>query len=96
MASLLDEISRRTPRSAAGRVRIGTPHARSCYLSYVRLSGPREDVLDHAAYLLAHDPAHDAGHQPGTAPMPLELIAIESETDEELSIIFSRSLYNGE
>jgi hypothetical protein len=96
LRALLEEIANRAPRpEAARRVRVGTPHARSVYLSYVRLAGPREDVLDYAASLLEADArrAGAAGHAGGTT---LELVAIEAETDEELTLLFSKPLYEGE
>jgi len=89
---LLEEIEARTPRAeAARRVRVSAPHARSAYLSYMRLAGPRDDVLDYAAELLADD-----RRRPGSERAPLELVAIEAETDEELTLLFSKSLYEGE
>ena len=89
---LLEEIAARRPRAeAARRVRVSAPHARSAYLAYMRLSGPRDDVLDYAATLLEED-----RRRAGADRLPLELVAIEAETDEELTLLFSKSLYEGE
>ena len=78
-------IAERTPRAdAAARVTIGAPHARSAYLAYTRLAGPRDDVLDYAAYLLASDLPHGARW---------ELDAVERDADGELTLLLSRSLY---
>lgn len=86
---LVAEIRRRPPhRDAEARVRVTTPHARSAYLTYVRLAGQREPVLDYAAWLLSGD--HDR-------ELPtLELVAIEREEEDELTLLFAKTLYTGE
>ena len=80
-------IAERTPRAAAASaVTISAPHARSAYLAYTRLAGPRDDVLDYAAYLFASDTAQGTGR--------LELEAVEREAGGELTLLLSRSLYD--
>lgn len=84
--ALLALIARRPPRAEAVReVRVSAPHARSAYLAYTRLAGPREAVLDYAAHLLATDPGRGADR--------LDLDAIERDDGTELTLLFSRSLY---
>jgi hypothetical protein len=80
-------IAERTPRpDAAARVTISAPHARSAYLAYTRLAGPRDDVLDYAAYLFASDTAQGTGR--------LDLDAVERDAGGELTLLLSRSLYD--
>ena len=89
LAALREEIRGRPRRAeAAGSVRVSAPHSRTCYLSLMRLSGPRADVLDYAAYLLADD---------AVSPHPkrgaLELEAVEQDDGAEITVLLSRSLY---
>jgi hypothetical protein len=92
MQAIRDELALRPGRAAAGaRVRVSAPLARTCYLAYTRLAGPREDVLDYAAYLLAADQAE---RQPALGPLDLE--AVESEGGGELTLLLSRMLYTAE
>ncbi len=84
--AMLATITERTPRAdAASRVQVSAPHARSAYLAYTRLSGPRDDVLDYVAYLFATDGAQGAAR--------LDLDAVERDADGELTLLLSRSLY---
>ena len=81
-------IEHRTPRAdAVERIKVGAPHARSAYLAYTRLSGPRDDVLDYAAYLFATDT--------NQGPAKWELDAVEKDAGGELTLLLSRSLYSG-
>ena len=85
--AMLARIAGRTPRAdAAARIRVSAPHARSAYLAYTRLSGPRDDVLDYAAHLLATDSGRGVDR--------LDLDAIERDDGGELTLLFSRSLYD--
>jgi len=80
-------IAERTPRAeAVAQVRVSAPHARSAYLAYTRLAGPRDDVLDYAAYLFATDTNQGAAR--------LDLDAVEKDADGELTLLLSRSLYS--
>jgi hypothetical protein len=78
-------IAERTPSADASRVRITAPHARSAYLAYTRLAGPRDDVLAYAAYLFATDTGQGAAR--------LDVDAVERDADGELALLLSRSLY---
>jgi hypothetical protein len=81
-------IAERAPRAEAiANVEVSAPHARSAYLAYTRLSGPRDDVLDYAAYLFATDTNH--------GPARLDLDAVERDDGTELRLLLSRSLYSG-
>ena len=81
------EIAERTPRAeAAASVTVSAPHARSAYLAYTRLAGPRDDVLDYAAYLFSTDTGRGAAQ--------LDLDAVEKEGPGELTLLLSRSLYS--
>lgn len=92
MEDVRDELARRVGRaSAAARVRVSAPLARTCYLAYTRLAGPRDDVLDYAAYLLAADRAERPA-----ALGALDLDAVESEGGGELTLLLSRALYNAD
>lgn len=86
---LTAELKHRPPhRDAEAKVRVTNPHARSAYMTYVRLAGRREPVLDYAAWLLSAD--HDK-------ELPtLELVAIEREDGDELQLLFAKTLYTGE
>jgi hypothetical protein len=81
-------IAERTPRAdAIANVEVSAPHARSAYLAYTRLTGPRDDVLDYAAYLFATDT--------NQGPARLDLDAVERDDGTELRLLLSRSLYSG-
>lgn len=80
---LRDEIARHRPApEAAQRIRVRPQFARTCYLQQQHLSGPREDVLGYAAWLFESDRA-------------LELVAIEEDTPERLTILLSKATYGG-
>jgi hypothetical protein len=80
-------IAERTPRAeAVERVEVSAPHARSAYLAYMRLAGPRDDVLDYAAYLFATDTNQGVAR--------LDLDAVERDADGEMTLLLSRSLYS--
>ena len=80
-------IVARAPRAeAVDRIVVSAPHARSAYLLYTRLAGPRDDVLDYAAYLFASDT--------GQGVARLDLDAVERDADGELTLLLSRSLYS--
>ena len=82
-------IAERTPRAEAiANVKVSAPHARSAYIAYTRLAGPRDDVLDYAAYLFASDTGQ--GHA------RLDIDAVERDDGDELRLLLSRSLYSGE
>ena len=82
-------IAERTPRAeAAANVTVSAPHARSAYLAYMRLAGPRDDVLDYAAYLFSTDTGQGAAQ--------LDLDAVEKEGNGELTLLLSRSLYSAQ
>jgi hypothetical protein len=87
-AALRAEIDARTPRpEAKARLQVTAPHARSAYMAYTRLSGPRDDVLDYAAYLFATDTGRDAA--------ALQIDAVERDEGGELTLLLWRSLYDG-
>jgi hypothetical protein len=86
--SIRAAIDARTPSAdAVAHVKVTAPHARSAYLAYTRLSGPRDAVLDYAAYLFATDT--------GKGAAKLDLDAVERDADGELTLLLSRSLYAG-
>jgi len=86
LPEILEAIRRREPRAEAkGDIKVSAPHARSAYLSYTRLSGPRESVLEYAAYLFAEDRGHGAAK--------LDLDAVERDDQGILTLLLSRSLY---
>lgn len=81
-------IAARAPRAeAAEQITITAPHARSAYLQYSRLAGPRDHVLDYVAYLFATDT--------GKGHARWDLDAVEKDADGELSLLLSRSAYAG-
>lgn len=80
---LREEIARHRPAPEAGkRIRVRPQFARTCYLQQQHLSGPRDDVLGYAAYLFESD-------------RTLELVAIEEDTPEKLTILLSKATYAG-
>jgi hypothetical protein len=86
LPEILEAIRRRQPRAdAKAEIKVSAPHARSAYLSYTRLSGPRESVLEYAAYLFAEDSGHGAAR--------LDLDAVERDDQGILTLLLSRSLY---
>ncbi|MHB0950102.1 MAG: hypothetical protein ACYC3Q_01035 [Gemmatimonadaceae bacterium] len=92
LLALREEIGRCTPRpEAEAKVQVSVPHSRSSYLSLLRVSGERADVLGYVASLFASDRA--ARQRGGDA---LELVAIEHEAEDELSLLLSRNLWSGE
>ena len=87
---LREQIRRRAPRPAAGRrLTVSAPPldgaARGAerVVDYTRLSGPRDDVMDYAAFLFATDT--------GWGETALDLVAIE-EDGETLTVILGRPL----
>jgi hypothetical protein len=86
LPELLDAIRGHAPSADAKKeVTVSAPHARSAYLSYTRLSGPREAVLGYAAYLFSEDRGHGASR--------LDLDAVERDENGTLTLLLSRSLY---
>jgi hypothetical protein len=86
-----EQIRRRTPRPGAGRRLAVTARAdrleaasgldRS--VDYTRLSGPRDDVLDYAAFLFATDT--------GWGATALDVVAIEEDGDT-LTLLLGKPL----
>ena len=88
-----DQIRRRMPRPGAGRrLTVSAPSSPfgdtldrevDRVVDYTRLSGPRDDVLDYAAFLFATDT--------GWGPTALDLVAIE-EDGERLTVVLGKPL----
>lgn len=90
--ALEQEILARAPRpSARVHVSLSPVESRSEFLSYVRLAGPKEDVLDFAAVLFAE--VKGMVRPDGT--LPLSLSAIESESSEHIQLVIAREMYEG-
>ncbi len=82
-------LAGRPPRKEAGRlVKQTNVPVRTCYQAVVRLEGPRDDVLDYAAWLLAIEPGPD-----DPCHGRLELAAVERDDGERLSVVLSRDLF---
>jgi hypothetical protein len=80
---LREDIRTRTPRpGAVSRLSISSPPSQVRFVDYTRLSGPREDVLDYAAFLFATDT--------GWGETALELIAIEDDQPERLTLVLGK------
>lgn len=79
----------RAPEPAAGaRVRLSVPPTHGRF-SLLRVSGPRDAVLDYAAYLLS-----PGAEVPGPARARTEVVAVEGESEAaELSLVLSRPIY---
>jgi hypothetical protein len=89
LAALEAELRTRTPRKDAGRtVKQENIPVRTCYQAVVRLRGPRDDVLDYAAWLMTIEPGADS-----PCHGRLELAAIEQDTPDALVLVLSRDLY---
>lgn len=86
LPEILEAIRRREPRAdAKSEIKVSAPHARSAYLSYTRLSGPRESVLEYAAYLFSEDRNRGAAR--------IDVDAVEKDEGGVLTLLLSRSLY---
>lgn len=80
---LREDIRARMPRpGAVSRLVISNPPSHVRFLDYTRLSGPRDDVLDYAAFLFATDT--------GWGETALELVAIESDEPERLTLVLAK------
>lgn len=88
--ALAKQIMNRTPReSAKSEIEMRFVPLRTCYEACMRLTGPRESVLDYAAVLFA-----DAAAHPGpTPPLALE-VAISEDGGKTLSLLLSRGMYS--
>jgi len=82
---LREQIRSRAPRpGAVSRLEISSPPSRLRFLDYTRLSGPRDDVLDYAAFLFATDT--------GWGESALELAAIEEDEENRLTLLLAKPL----
>lgn len=90
LATLATELRMRTPRQEAGdELEVAPVPLRTCYETMMRLSGPRDAVLDYAAYLFAEE----ARTQDATVPpLAVEEAHIEPETGR-MSVVLSRGAY---
>ena len=80
---LREDIRCRMPRpGAVSRLSITSPPSQVRFVDYTRLSGPREDVLDYAAFLFATDT--------GWGETALELVAIEDDQPERLTLVLGK------
>ena len=61
---------------------ISNPPSHVRFVDYTRLSGPRDDVLDYAAFLFATDT--------GWGDSALELIAVEEDTEQRLTLVLAK------
>lgn len=84
-------LRQRRPRAdAEHEVEVSAPPARSVYISNMRITGPRESVLDYAAFLLA--PGWEAPDGSHTHP---ELVAVEHDREGELTLLLTRPTFGG-
>ena len=80
-----DQIRHRSPRpGAVSRIAVSSPPSRLRFLDYTRLSGPRDDVLDYAAFLFATDT--------GWGDTALELVSVEDEDGDNLTVLLAKPL----
>jgi hypothetical protein len=83
-------IRGRQPRdSARSEIQVNVVPLRTCYEVLLRLSGPRDAVLDYAAVLFAEDATSPSRPNP---PLALE----EAHTEDDgltLSLLLSRGMY---
>lgn len=87
---LTKALRARKPRQAAGEaIEIRSVPVRTCYEAMMRLSGPREAVLDYAAYLFAAEA--DAGATPAP-PLAIEEAHIDNAA-ESVTLVLSRGMY---
>ncbi len=89
LGALTSELRTRRPRQEAlSEIEIGSVPLRTCYETMTRLSGPRDAVLDYAAYLFAEE---------GRAPAPVPPLAIEEGRVEpetgQMTLVLSRGAY---
>jgi hypothetical protein len=83
-------LENRAPReSARAEVRVKSVPIRTCYETLLRITGPREAVLDYAAVLFADD-----AESPARASPPLTLEEAHAEdAGLTLSLLLSRGMY---
>ncbi|AHG89008.1 hypothetical protein J421_1471 [Gemmatirosa kalamazoonensis] len=80
-----EQIRHRSPRpGAVAHIAVSSPPSRLRFLDYTRLSGPRDDVLDYAAFLFATDT--------GWGDTALELVSVEEEDGENLTVLLAKPL----
>ena len=80
-----DQIRHRSPRpGAVSRIVVSTPPSRLRSVDYTRLSGPRDDVLDYAAFLFATDT--------GWGDTALELVSVEEDDEDTLTVLLAKPL----
>ena len=90
LGSLASELRARAPRQEAGdEIDVSPVPLRTCYETMMRLSGPRDAVLDYAAYLFAEE----AKGRDATVPaLALEEAHVEPE-EGLMSLVLSRGAY---
>lgn len=87
---LTKAVRARKPRRAAGdEIEIRSVPVRTCYEIMMRLTGPREAVLDYAAYLFAEE---GAGPSRPAPPLAIEEAHIDSAA-ETITLVLSRGSY---
>lgn len=88
---LTTALRARRPRQAAEHdIEIRSVPVRTCYETMMRLTGPREAVLDYAAFLFAEE-GH--GSPIPAPPLAVEEAHVDDETDS-MSIVLSRGAYS--
>ena len=86
-------LKNRIPREAArSEIKLTSVPLRTCYETLMRLTGPREAVLDYAAVLFADDAR---GASQPSPPLTLEE-AHEEDDGKTLSLLLSRGVYGAE
>jgi hypothetical protein len=89
LAQIESELAHRAPNQSAGKlVKQTNVPVRTCYQAVVRLAGPRDAVLDYAAWLMSvHPGPADSCHG--------ELVpqAVEEDDGKRMSLVLSRDLY---
>lgn len=90
LGAMAKELRTRPPRQAAeGEIEIRPIPLRTCYETMMRLTGPRDAVLDYAAYLFAEE---GKGQPAPVPPLTIEEGQIEPVTGT-ISLLLSRGSY---
>lgn len=90
LAALTAELRVRAPRqAAANEIEITPMPVRTCYETMTRITGPRDAVLDYAAFLFSGE---GAGAPQPTPPLAIEEAHVDTATGT-LTLVLSRGSF---
>ncbi|HVX39362.1 MAG TPA: hypothetical protein VHB25_07280 [Gemmatimonadaceae bacterium] len=90
LGALTAQLRARNPRqAAAGEIRVESVPVRTCYETMTRLTGRRDAVLDHAAFLFSEE---RSGRPQPIPPLTIEEAHLDDSSDV-LTLLLSRGSY---